>query len=341
MNVPPEQTEAPSPWPLRVMLWGLYAACALLFTGLYVKTTGVYAATNLTLLTHFHAWVPFQYRLLLPVIVNGLARVLPVKLAYLYDLLTLGFTFGLFLVFARFLRFFLPPGFSKLATLGLMYPMLWNYGILGRYYYPPDVPSVFFFVAGLVCLLERRWAWYYPVFVLATLNRETSIFLTLAYLFTSLGRESLRRMAPHLLIQLVIWGAIKIVLKHVFAHNPGELMENHLAGNLALFSGHQSLSQTRHGLKVVIICGMVWLLIPFAWRQQPLFLKRLLWVTVPFLLGMSVVGVLNESRLYNELIPILTAPALFSLYTRVAGSSARQPSAPDAEGIGVSPSTSS
>src|SRR5467141_3903723 len=45
-------------------------------------------------------------------------------------------------------------------------------------YYPYDVPSVVFFTLGLILIHDRNWVWFYPLFGIATLNRETSIFLT-------------------------------------------------------------------------------------------------------------------------------------------------------------------
>ena len=45
-----------------------------------------------------------------------------------------------------------------------------------------------------------------------------------------------------------------------------------------------------------------------------MFFKRLFWVYVPFLAGMSVVGRLQEVRIYSELLPIMVAPAVYSAY---------------------------
>jgi hypothetical protein len=47
-----------------------------------------------------------------------------------------------------------------------------------------DMPSLFLFMLGLLLLYEKKWWLYYPVFILATLNRETSCFLTLIYAVT-------------------------------------------------------------------------------------------------------------------------------------------------------------
>ncbi len=42
--------------------------------------------------------------------------------------------------------------------------------------------------------------------------------------------------------------------------------------------------------------------------------KRLLLILVPFLVGMSIVGVMDEMRIYGEIIPLITASALAALY---------------------------
>lgn len=120
-------------------------------------------------------------------------------------------------------------------------------------------------------------------------------------------------MAVQVLAQGVLWLAIKVMLNRLFVHNPGSFTGGTVHNNWLLLTRvwHGDLTFIR---LLPLIMGGTWLLIPLAWRQMPAPLKRLLWIVPAFFAGMSVVGVLDEVRIYNELIPVLLAPALVSLY---------------------------
>lgn len=46
-------------------------------------------------------------------------------------------------------------------------------------------------------LYQKKWTLYCGLFLVATLNREITCFLTLIYLCTALGDERLQRIADH------------------------------------------------------------------------------------------------------------------------------------------------
>lgn len=304
------------------MLLGIYAACALMFALLHYRDNLLYQQHQgstvrmyalLLSVAGFSGERPFQYRILIPALAHLMQAVLHVPILVGYQLLETVFLFLLFLAFRRYLAAFMPDRICRFATLALLYPLLWNYVLLGHVYWPYDIPGIFFFVAGLVCLLEGRWNVYYPLFILATLNRETSVFLVLAYLLIAWKRQEPRRIAGHLLAQIGLWLAIKVLLNRLFAHSPGSFTADMVHLNWLL------LTRILHGNFTFIrllplAMGGTWILIPLAWRRQPVVFKRLLWIIPPFIAGMTIVGVLDEVRIYNELIPILLAPALFSLY---------------------------
>jgi len=59
--------------------------------------------------------------------------------------------------------------------------------------------------------------------------------------------------------------------------------------------------------------GGLWLLVPLLWKALPSDLQRLLLVTLPFMLGMSIVGLLYEVRIYSELVPLVCSACSVSL----------------------------
>ncbi len=141
------------------------------------------------------ALTPFQYRVLVPWVVGWAEHhVLPLpgiatgrKLAFLIEV---GSIFGLLLVFRQYLvKFISPPSAASLLALTLLLILPFNYRISGMWMFWLwyDMPSLFLFTLGLLLLHEKKWWLYYPVFVLATLNRETSCFLTVIYVLTAVG----------------------------------------------------------------------------------------------------------------------------------------------------------
>lgn len=313
----PQKADAPSRQ--NLVLLAIYAACALMFALLHYRDNLYHLNKSSDMdaewlaLTNFSGERPYQYRVLIFALARLLHAGLHVSVPLAFQLLEAGFLFLLFLAFRRYLAIFIPEQISRFASLALLYPLVWNYVLLGHIYWPYDIPGIFFFVAGLVCLVEGRWASYYPLFVLATLNRETSVFLILASLLIAWGRQAPRQIAGHLLVQAVLWLAIKALLNRLFAHNSGSFTDNMMHNNWLLLTRflHGNFSFLRF---LLLVCGAVWLLIPLAWRRQPVIFRRLLWIIPPFIAGMGVVGVLDEVRIYNELIPVLLAPAVFSVY---------------------------
>ena len=116
----------------------------------------------------------------------------------------------------------------------------WNYIAINGWidgaslYYPYDIPSITFFSIGLTLFLKSKWIWFYPVFVLSLLNRESACFISLAgfLLQSSTYVHSFQRwfsknksLLMHILIQALLWLTSRIILSFVFKDNPGLYFE--------------------------------------------------------------------------------------------------------------------
>ena len=86
-----------------------------------------------------------------------------------------------------------------------------------RAQFPYDVPAVAVFALGIYAILAKQRCLYYPVFVLGTFNRETTLFLPMLFvilaldesvpLLTALKRMSVWRYAEAA-VQFVAWAGI-------------------------------------------------------------------------------------------------------------------------------------
>ena len=174
------------------------------------------------------------------------------------------------------------------------------------------IAAVFFFIAGLTLVRKKRWLLYYPLFLAACLNRETAGFMIPMFILAQWGRGKPRSLTLGVLAQAVIWLGVKLVLTVLFVDNGGaRAFEYHVAGNLEFLSNLLALSP---GAVVKLAAfGLIWAAVPFGWKDIPAVEKRLLWLAPLMIGGMFVVGRFQEVRVLAELIPVLTAPAIYGL----------------------------
>jgi len=296
---------------LKIVLPLVYLGCAALFVDVYTAMTR-WISPGMNAFTHGQAPFPFRYRVLVTGLASLLERAgLPLHIAY-FLLATLA-VFVLLLAFDRFLALYVRPDFARVLALGILYPLGWNYLGLNRMYFPFDLPGVALFTLALVFLAQRRWAWFYVVFALATLNRETTWLLTFILLAVEWGRLPGRTLAAHVVTQALIWIAIKFATAQAFPGGPQ--FANMVAKNVETWTGMLTFSRAglRDVAKLLLMFGGLWLLVPFVRREQPRFIRRALLTFPVFLLPMLVVGTIDEARLYAEWVPFVAAAALLTL----------------------------
>jgi hypothetical protein len=185
-----------------------------------------------------------------------------------------------------------------------------------NYTAPYDVPSLCFFALGIWLIVTGRLVWLYPVFLIATLNRETTIFLVVFYILWSLKRAGKPAgIALHAVVLTALWVAIKIYLSHRFQGNP-------MDGDNGLFMSH-----AKQNLKFLLpqqwpvllsVCGFT-LPIVFAarrWIRNPAYTAAAGGVMALWFLGMMVVGVLVELRIFAEWAALVTPLLALIIHNR-------------------------
>ena len=277
------------------------------------------AVATLEALAAGEAVVPYQYRALVPWTAGALDALTgrAVPLALLYGALDAAAGVGVWLAVRRFLRPHVgAPGAEgdaarSVAALLAFVPLAlgtaapWRYNAL---FFPADTLAVAAFALGLALLQERRWRAYYVLFIVATLNRETTCFLTIAWVLAGWGRVPLARAAGHVGAQLALWLGLKAGLATLYAGNP--VLPN--AGD-----GLFVLTAERTLLLALAVPAWAYLglalggagLAAFLLRRrvQGTGLGRWLRVVPAFGLGMALVGEVLEVRIYAELTPLAVA----------------------------------
>jgi len=159
-----------------------------------------------------------------------------------------------------------------------------------------------------VCLYRRNWFAYYPIFIIATFNRETTCFLTIVYLLAAFRIDPLPKVLVHCVVQLLLWIAVKSALFCLYGGSGGELFRNAVMNNIG------RLSDPHMCVILSSTLGFLWLPAMFyARRIKDHFVKRSLLVVPVFFVGMFCVGELAEIRIYGELIPVVLPAYLLIL----------------------------
>lgn len=173
--------------------------------------------------------------------------------------------------------------------------------LMFRYYsYLYDFPTLFLFTLGLALMTRTRWKLFVLVYVLACLNKETTILLTMIFVIHFLERTRIERKLFRglLTIQLAIFVSAKAALFIVFRDNPGSFVEVHFGGhNLEL------LQECSPGS--VVAWGVFALMLFYKWSGKPVFLRHALWIALPLVVSALFFGYLDELRDYYEVYPIV------------------------------------
>lgn len=293
----------------RCFLNCLFLIIAIIFSYYFMHIRFVlnyqYARASLLAIFNGSAAVPFQYRILIPWFVRMLENTklsfgdTPLRLFRLIEFLSI---FSLAVTFRYYLSlFFKNQTISTFVSLTLFYVLPFNFLLLPTIWYPWDMPAILLFTLGLILLYKKKWTIYYLLFIVATLNKETTCFLTLIYLFTAIGKDKPKTIALHCFFQLIIWCTIKYFLYQLYFNNPGAgIFEGQLSKNINFFKNIKNYPFFFSNM------GFLWIPTFFYFRLiEARFVKRSLLVIFPFFLVMMLAGNIIELRAYGELIPVV------------------------------------
>lgn len=227
------------------------------FAFLRASETFTYPAASPQALAQGLAPTPYQYRILIPALVGLLQQWADISADPLYRILEFFSTLALFYAFRAFINLFARDlRINSLFTILLAYVLPYNFTY--TFLYPYDLPAILFTTLGLIALYRKQWAFYYAIFMVATLNRETSYFLTLVYLASTFGVKNWKTILRHVGRQAALWLGIKTSLYLLFASNPAQgagLFELQLLRNLEQLTQPGTLSILARNW------GMVWIFV--------------------------------------------------------------------------------
>lgn len=261
------------------------------------------------------AYKPFQFRMFIPLLVGGLGSAGFLSENALYRFVDVLAVIGIFYSFRFYLSGFVDKEVAGLLSFSVFYALPWNY-LLARdipILLPYDLASVALMTLALAFLHRRNWTWFYVVFALGALNRETMLFTALVFALVEFGKRSRTSLAVHLSAQIAIWFAIKTTMGAIYSGNPGTAFEYFHVGTETPHwrTNLNVLVNGPHLLLFLSNFGFAWVIVVAGWRHlQDQFLRSTLWIIPPYVFMVLLAGNANEIRVFGELLPVIMAPAV-------------------------------
>lgn len=259
---------------------------------------------------------PFAYRLLVPFTVEfiisvfqtGLSEKNSFILAYsLFDFIAISFSLVALFFWTRL-------WFSKeKALIGILFVSATiAVGLRDHYFQPWSLLEPGFFSLALLFIFYQRHYSLVVLVAVATLNRETGIFIPLMYIcyFININellkkQKSLDFHKVKIFIFLVITWFITYFTIRYFV---GE--RTHVTELLTLFErnigikGHPGSNVPKAILNITLFFGVFWIYIVLGFSQAPKIIKNISLVIPFYLLVISIFGLWYEVRYFFTLYPI-------------------------------------
>lgn len=297
---------------------------------IFVKSPGIngYERAMFPEMIYGTAWKPFVYRTLLPSAVRGIVLLIPNRLqdnisaaadqnefavrvlsklnweseflteyiiAFILMFLSLwGFAF----IFKKFFKslLYMQEHHINLITIIVLLalPVMFKY-----YSYIYDFPSLLLFTAGMYLMVKQDWKKFLLIFFVACINKETTILLTLIFAIHFYKSEILQKKKFNqlIIIQLLIFFAVKTALFFAFKSNSGAFIEFH-------FFDHNIHILNGYNLTEFFLFIFTALMIFYKWEEKPKYLKDAIWIAVPLIILTIFLGFADELRDYYEAFPV-------------------------------------
>jgi hypothetical protein len=175
-----------------------------------------------------------------------------------------------------------------------------------------DLPSLALFCAAMyVIYFRKHWGYFAALFVVATVNRETTLLLLPLLMLNGAVKEGtvrwsllFRAKTMMQVLPLAAWWIVwRILIGHIFANNVSEFYPR-IDWNL------KSLVVPQAWPQLLSACGYLLLFVVVMHRKiiDPR-LRAWLWILPVWFVFMFVFGILIETRIFGELIPLVVCGA--------------------------------
>ena len=283
----------------------------------------------------------FQTRILIPFLGDFLKPCIPI-LSFLFSwLIPYPITFDVLLqainiLFLTILIVSTPILLKKIeceasdwSALLLFIPLSWNYiainGLIdgAGLFYCYDIPSLTFYVIGLIFFIKMSWVCFYFIFILANLNRESACFISLTGFMLQLELSNNpklflrlnKNLIIHAIVQAILWIFIRSLLSWIYRGNPGLFFEEpHSMGIFltGIWNGDSHWAMQTAAWFLTLFAG-IWLIPVIGFSKLTKNGKSLIIVGLLYLISLYFRSNMMETRVYNELNIIISICSIICL----------------------------
>ena len=242
---------------------------------------------------------PFVYRMLVPALSRMLIYLFHLRIDHAVWIIYAGSALGFYYA-ARYLILAFTDDNGKAAFLAalcheLIYIILFKEG---KIY---DMATAFFFTLCLAFLARRKFVLYCIVFVVASLNRETTFILAIFFAVYFIRHIPFRQYFYMGVFQFMAYFMIRAGIMAAFANRPGTAFLLRPAQNIRMF-----LDDPISTTIILASAAILFIFIFHKWEQKSYFLRSAFFIMVPIQIILHLMmGWGMELRVYAETFPIM------------------------------------
>jgi len=313
---------------------------SLLFTKYYfLYTHEYYPPAQSIRIANFDAAKVFQKRFLAPVLAQALSATTSISFDHSLKIIVLLATIALIYGFKEMLNLFVSDNIFLYMSIYVLVPISWNYIALNSIFHAYDIPAISSYCWGVVLFMRNKFLLFYILFIISTLNRESSCFITISilllkfdynfkdkknYFFEILKMNKF--LFKHIFFQFLIWLTLVFSIKILVKYNPGSFYEKTfsmlhfiecLIENKACwpYLDPNSFFSNPRCFLTLFLC--LWIIIPLLWRYIPSSSKKLLLLIPIYLIPCIMYANLMESRVYHELNIIISLVSVLGFHNYI------------------------
>ena len=168
---------------------------------------------------------------------------------------------------------------------------------------------------------------FYPIFILACLNRESAAFISLAggivtsnlfsIKFSNFYKNN-RILLVHIILQTAIWFSLRIILSYLVRNNPGILFENPqsmISFLHCIWTGDPHWAMQNPIWYFTLFAG-IWVIPIYNYKMLNSTTKRLGIVGLIYVMVLCFRSNMMEIRVYNELNVIIFVCMIISIKSK-------------------------
>ncbi len=272
------------------------------------------------------AKAPYRYRILVPFVMEGMLKILPQSIStnkrflLSYSAYNITVVFFMLILLFTYMRLWFTIQQSLVGILFVCSTIV--VAMKNHFYQPWSFLETALFTFGLLAIFKKKYFLFAVLVVLATLNRATGLFLTLAYLLISINMgvsQDNKGMPPLLnrqdflrfLVYFMLWLTIFFGLRWIL----GESGSVHTIKELWILNTNP-VRLLHASINIAMFLGLFWLFILLGFRCSPSYVRKTVRIVPFYILVIAIYGVWKEVRLLMVLYPIIVPLGLSFIYPK-------------------------